>query len=77
MAAFEPFLSLEQFCHHCVTIARPLAHVSVGTRGRDSFHHRDPEYKTINLDRAIFATGWDGDVVVLANTDGAKRVIIN
>lgn len=33
-----------------------------------------PEFKTVTLKRAIFATGWDGNIAVTARTDGSLSV---
>jgi competence protein ComEC len=60
-----------------VSYTRPSVHVPVGIHGRDTFHHIEPQYEFEDVNRAIFATGWDGDIVILANADGRKRVIIN
>lgn len=62
---------------HGVTMTRPRQQVAVGIKGRHPVTRAAPEYRTIDLDRAIFSTGWDGNIVVLAHVDGRKRVIID
>jgi beta-lactamase superfamily II metal-dependent hydrolase len=60
-----------------VTMTRPRQQVAVGIRGRNPSTHAPPEFQTIDLDRAIFSTGWDGNIVVVAHFDGRKRVILD
>ena len=57
-------------------MARPEKRVAIGIKGRHPRTNAPPEFEHIDLDRAIFSTGWDGDIVVLAHSDGRKRVII-
>lgn len=60
-----------------VTMRRPVRTVAVGIRGRSPNGRQPPSFETMQLDRAIFSTGWDGDVVVFANMTGEKRVAID
>ena len=59
-----------------VTMTRPAKQVAVGVRGRNPGTGAPPAYEHQNLTRAIFSTGWDGSIVVIANRDGRKRVVI-
>lgn len=59
-----------------VKFSRPEKQVAVGIRGRNPTTGAPPTYEKIEMDRAVFATGWDGNIVVLAGADGAKSVII-
>lgn len=60
-----------------VTMRRPQRSVGVGIRGRSPNGQQLPEFEMMQLDRAIFSTGWDGDVVIFANMSGEKRVLID
>jgi len=60
-----------------VTMTRPRRQVAVGVRGRNPATRAVPEYRVVDLDRAIFSTGWDGNIVVVAHVDGRKRVILD
>jgi competence protein ComEC len=62
---------------HGVTMRRPRQEVAVGIRGRNPRTRIPPAHERIQLDRAIFSTGWDGNIVVLAHADGRKRVIVD
>jgi beta-lactamase superfamily II metal-dependent hydrolase len=62
---------------HGVTMARPRQQVAVGVRGRNPGTGAPPAFEEMELDRAIFSTGWDGNIVVLARVDGRKRVILD
>lgn len=60
-----------------VSERRPMVRVAMGVSGVNRFTGAPPVYAEEDLDRAIFATGWDGDIIVLADKDGSKRVIID
>lgn len=60
-----------------VSMTRPPTNVGVGIKGRNRFTGAPPEFEMRDIDKAIFSTGWDGTVVVLANANGEKRVIID
>jgi len=60
-----------------VSLHRPVRNVAVGIRGRPPSGSPPPEYAFQDIDRAIFATGWDGNIVVYARHDGEKRVLID
>lgn len=36
-----------------------------------------PAFEDQDISKAIFSTGWDGTIVVIAGHDGTKRVIID
>jgi competence protein ComEC len=57
-----------------VSMSRPSKTVSIGVKGADHQNHRPPQFTTISLDRAIYATGWDGNVDVTAGVDGTLSV---
>lgn len=60
-----------------VSRRRPRETVAVGVRGRAPSGTPGAEFEFREIDRAIFATGWDGDVVIFAHRDGQKRVLID
>jgi competence protein ComEC len=62
-----------------VTMRRPTRNVAVGVSGLNNRVNppRQPVFTTQNVGHAIFATGWDGNVVVFANMNGEKRVLID
>lgn len=60
-----------------VTMRRPSVRVGVGVRGEAPRGRSPAEWEYQQIDHAIFSTGWDGDIVVLANRNGTKRVIID
>ena len=60
-----------------VQFSRPTKRVAVGIRGGNRFTGALPEFELVDIDRAIFATGWDGNIVVVANVDGSKNVILD
>lgn len=60
-----------------VTMRRPQRRVGIGIRGRSPNGQQPAQFEFMELDRAIFSTGWDGDVVVFANISGEKRVAID
>jgi competence protein ComEC len=57
-----------------VTEKRPSETVSVGIKGADHKNHLPPTFKKVTLTRAIYATGWDGTVDVIAKADGTLTV---
>jgi competence protein ComEC len=64
-----------------VSMARPArtfpVGVSGGVRARPPRPARDPVYRDETIDRAIFGTGWDGNIVIFAHKDGGKRVLVD
>jgi competence protein ComEC len=57
-----------------VQMVRPSKTVPIGVKGRNSFQNTPPEFTTINLSRAIYANGWDGNIAVVAHKDGTLKV---
>ena len=55
-------------------MTRPPKTVRVGVKGRNPSTGAPPQFKTITIDRAIYTTGWDGNIAVIANKDGSLRV---
>lgn len=55
-----------------VTMRRPRREVAIGVRGRNPRTGAPPAYEHMQLDRAIFSTGWDGNIVILAHADGGS-----
>ena len=55
-----------------VTARRDPVDVQVGVRAQD--RARPPEFVAKSLDAAVYATGWDGTVVVLADASGGLRI---
>lgn len=62
---------------HGVSLRRPVRHVAVGIRGHPPSGSPPPQYEQQDMDRAIFSTGWDGNIVVYARRNGEKRVLID
>jgi competence protein ComEC len=60
---------------HGVSMMRPSKEVAIGNHGTPSTSPVPP-FNTVTVDRAAFSTGWDGNIVILANLDGTKQVII-
>ena len=60
-----------------VTLRRPPVAVAIGTKGASFDGTRPGEYVRETIDRAIFSTGWDGDIVIVADHSGTKKVIID
>lgn len=46
----------------------------VGIKGRHPTTRTEPEFDHVTIDRAIYATGWDGDIVITASASGEKKV---
>jgi competence protein ComEC len=57
-----------------VTLSRPGKKVSVGIKGADHKNHLPPTFEKVTLKKAIYATGWDGNIAVTANKDGTLSV---
>lgn len=59
-----------------VSLGRPQVTVPVGISGRTPNGTKPPRYSLQPIDRAIFSTGWDGDVVIAASIEGEKKVLV-
>lgn len=59
-----------------VSMARPEVTVPVGISGRAPGSNKPPRYSLQPISRAIFSTGWDGDIVIAANVQGVKKVLV-
>lgn len=57
-----------------VTMSRPPVTVAVGISGRRPGSDVPPRYANQEIARAIFSTGWDGDIVIAASASGQKVV---
>lgn len=58
-----------------VTMTRPRVTVPVGISGRrPGRNSTPPRYAQQQLEKAIFSTGWDGDVIIAAELTGRKIV---
>lgn len=58
-----------------VTMTRPSVNVAVGIAGKSPRPGSPPPtYETESVSKAIFDTGWDGDVEIAASADGQKIV---
>ena len=57
-----------------VTMARPTTTVTVGISGKNPKTHAPPIFESETVSKAIFDTGWDGDIVIAASTTGEKVV---
>jgi competence protein ComEC len=60
-----------------VTDSRASKKVTVGIKGADHVNDLPPTFETITLNRAIYATGWDGTVDVVAKANGTLTVHTN
>jgi competence protein ComEC len=59
---------------HGVSMTRPTKNVRVGVKGRNPTTGALPQFTTIAVTRAIYTTGWDGNIAVIANKDGTLKV---
>lgn len=59
---------------HGVSMTRPTKNVPVGVKGRNPTTGALPQFTTIAVKRAIYTTGWDGNIAVIAKKDGTLRV---
>jgi len=59
-----------------VTKSRPEVTVPIGISGRAPGSNKPPRYALQAVERAIFSTGWDGDIVIAASVQGEKRVLV-
>jgi competence protein ComEC len=58
-----------------VTMHRPEGTFAVGIKGgRPGHATKPPRYGFQKISKAIFSTGWDGDIVIAAHQDGQKIV---
>ena len=57
-----------------VTMARTPKSVPVGVRGRNPTTKAPPEFRRLDIKRAIYTTGWDGNIAVIATKDGTLQV---
>jgi competence protein ComEC len=57
-----------------VTETRPPARVRIGVRGRNPFNGDPPQFTTRTVTKAIYATGWDGNVAIRATANGSLSV---
>jgi competence protein ComEC len=58
-----------------VSMKRPEGTFAVGIKGRSPKNPaKPPLYGFQKIGKAIFSTGWDGDIVIAANKDGRKIV---
>lgn len=60
-----------------VTMTRAAELFPVGIKGRAKEPPAPPQYEYQEIDRAIYATGWDGNIVITASLDGKKAVHID
>lgn len=59
---------------HGVSMTRPTKTVPVGVKGRNPRTNAPPQFTTISIGRAIYTTGWDGNIAVTAKKDGTLTV---
>lgn len=57
-----------------VTMTRQAKTVRVGVRGRNPSTDAPPQFKLMEVNRAIYTTGWDGNIAVTANKNGTIHV---
>jgi len=57
-----------------VSQQRPAKRVAVGLRGQNVRTGAPGEYEYQVIDRAIYATGWDGTIVITASATGEKAI---
>ncbi len=58
-----------------VTDTRTPIDVQIGVKGSAIGHPRTSVFRSRRIDRAIYATGWDGDIVVTMWADGKLEVV--
>lgn len=59
-----------------VLLNRPEVTVPVGISGRSPSSNKPPRYAIQPISKAIFSTGWDGDIIIAASLSGEKKVLI-
>lgn len=59
-----------------VSKTRPEVTVPVGISGRSPSSNKPPRYAIQPIGKAIFSTGWDGDIIIAASLSGEKNVLI-
>ena len=59
-----------------VTKNRPEVTVPVGISGRSPSSNKPPRYAIQPINKAIFSTGWDGDIIIAASLSGEKKVLV-
>src|SRR5262249_9660614 len=59
---------------HGSTMTRSPKTVRMGVKARNPSTGAPPEFKTITINRAIYTTGWDGNIAVIVNKNGSLRV---
>lgn len=59
-----------------VSKGRPEVTVPVGISGRSPSTNKPPRYAIQAISKAIFSTGWDGDIVIAASVQGEKKVLV-
>lgn len=59
-----------------VSKSRPEVNVQIGISGRSPSSNKPPRYSVQPLSKAIFSTGWDGDIVIAASAQGEKKVLV-
>ena len=57
-----------------VSLTRPNVIAFVANRGSSSKSINTPQFSELSLDHAVYATSWDGTVVVTAKADGTLKV---
>jgi competence protein ComEC len=58
-----------------VSLTRPAKVVPIGLKGKDIRNHIPATFDTETVDRAIYDTGWDGDITIEASVTGEEKVI--
>lgn len=59
------------------TMSRPSVHVGVGIKGQAPGSSAPATSGFDDVDHALFSTGWDGTISIVADFDGTKTVVID
>lgn len=60
-----------------VSKIRPTGRFAVGINGRSPNGKKPPRYQFEEIGKAVFSTGWDGDIIIAASASGEKIVQID
>jgi competence protein ComEC len=60
-----------------VSKTRPLGRFAVGLNGKSPNGKKPPRFQVEDISKAIFSTGWDGDIIIAASAAGEKVVQID
>lgn len=60
--------------NHGVSMDRPIEEVRIGIKGRNPITKAPPRFTKLQLGKAIYSNTWDGNIAVVAKSDGRLSV---